>query len=115
MPLNGSRAPKRAPALPHAQIRRPRPGAGIPAKERARKKEPTVRPTTKDYAATLEIKSRTVLEDELDRIVDDAIQHALANPGHGILVTRHSPGTFTIEISDEVPQGTITELDLATR
>jgi hypothetical protein len=74
-----------------------------------------VRFTTKGYAATLEIDSRSVLEDELDSLVDDAIQHALANPGRGILVTRRGPGTFTIELSDEVPQGTITERDLGSR
>ena len=67
---------------------------------------------TRDYARTLEIESRKVLEDELDRIVDDDVQHALANPGPGILVTRQGPGTFTVELSDEAPQGIIAELDL---
>jgi ethanolamine utilization protein EutQ (cupin superfamily) len=70
---------------------------------------------TKDYAKTLEIDSRAVLEGELDRVVDDAIQHAIAKPGHGILVSRNGPGTFTVELSDKVPQGTVEELDLATR
>jgi hypothetical protein len=69
-------------------------------------------PGNKDYAKTLEIDSRRVLEDELDRIVDDAIGHALANPGHGVLVTRRGSRTFTVELSDQVRQGMIDELDL---
>lgn len=71
-----------------------------------------MRLNTKDYAKTLEVDSRAVLEAELDRIVDEAVQHALANPGHGVLVTRKGPGTFTVELSDEVPQGMIAELDV---
>jgi hypothetical protein len=58
------------------------------------------------------VDSCRVLETELDRAVDQAIQHALANPGHGILVTRHAPATFTVEFSRMVPQGIISELDL---
>jgi hypothetical protein len=65
-----------------------------------------------DYMKTLEIDRRAVLERELDRVVDDAIRSAIANPGRGILVTRRSPGTFTVELSNVVPQGTIAELDL---
>ena len=70
---------------------------------------------TENYAKTLEIDTRAVLESELDRLVGDAIQHALVNPGCGILVTRKGPGTFTVELTDEVPQGMIEELDLARR
>ena len=69
-------------------------------------------PRTTDYIKTLKIGSRKVLEAELDRAVDHAIQHALANRGSGILVTRHAPGTFTVELSADVPHGTIAELDL---
>lgn len=65
-----------------------------------------------DYAATLHADSRRVLETELDRVIDQAIQHALANPGHGILLTRHAPGSFTAELSTDVSQGIIAELDL---
>lgn len=68
--------------------------------------------TATDFTATLEVCSRKVLEVELDRVVDEAIQHALASPGHGILVIRRSPRTFTVELSADVPQGTIAELDL---
>lgn len=67
---------------------------------------------TTDYAKTLEIDSRKPIEAELDRVVDIAIQHALAKPGQGILVTRHGPGSFTVELSGTVPPGTTAELDL---
>ena len=67
------------------------------------------------YTTTLKIDSRTALEGELDRIVNEAVQHAVARPGHGILVTRHAFGTFTVELSNEVPQGTIAELDITSR
>jgi hypothetical protein len=70
---------------------------------------------TIDFAKKLEVDNRKALEAELDRVVDDAIQHALACPGHGILVTRLSPGSFTVELSEQVPQGVIAELDLTRR
>lgn len=68
---------------------------------------------TTDCAKKLEIVNRKALEAELERVVD-AVQHALANLGNGILVTRHRPGSFTIKLSDKVPQGTIAELDRTT-
>ena len=61
---------------------------------------------------SLSILDRAHLEDELDRAVDTAIQKAQSSPGRGILVTRHDHSTFTIEVREDVPQGTITEHDL---
>lgn len=72
-------------------------------------------PSAADYQRTLEIDTRNALEGELDRVVAEAVEHALANPGYGILVTRCGPGSFTVRLSDDVPQGTIAELDLSTR
>lgn len=46
---------------------------------------------TTAYATTLEIDSGTVLEAELDRVVDSAIQHSLADSGHGILIPDAHP------------------------
>lgn len=63
-------------------------------------------------AICLSVHDRRDLEDELDRAVERVIQQALASPGRGILVTRHDHATFTIEVSDHVPQGTISERDL---
>ena len=70
---------------------------------------------TTDYAKTIEAESWRALEEELDRLTDEAIQHALGKPGLGILVTRQAPGSFSIELSDKVPPGIIAELDLTTR
>jgi len=33
-------------------------------------------------------------------------------PGKGVLVTRHDYDSYTIQVTDEVPFGTIRELDL---
>lgn len=63
---------------------------------------------TTDYAKALEIDSRRALEAELDRVVEIAVQHALDKKGHGILVTRHGPGSFAVELAGRA-QGTIAE------
>lgn len=49
------------------------------------------------------------LESELDRAVEEAIQEALKNPGRGVMVTRHDHQTFTVELSHDIPHGTISE------
>lgn len=83
---------------------------GLAQNERTGKN--TLQSRTAEYFQLLEIDDRAALECELDCIVEDAIQQALANPTHGILVTRHGPGTFTIELSKEVSPGLIGERDL---
>jgi len=64
------------------------------------------------YAVKVRITQRRQLENQLDLAVDAAIREALNRPGRGVLVTRHDHQTFTVELSPEVPQGTITELAL---
>ena len=64
------------------------------------------------YAVKVRITQRRQLENQLDLAVDAAIREALTRPGRGVLVTRHDHQTFTVELSPEVPQGTITELAL---
>jgi hypothetical protein len=66
----------------------------------------------KHYGVKVRIAQRRDLENQLDLAVDAAIREALNSPGRGVLVTRHDHKTFTVELSDEVPQGTITELAL---
>jgi hypothetical protein len=66
----------------------------------------------KHYAVKVRITQRRDLENQLDLAVDAAIREALNRPGRGVLVTRHDHKTFTVELSREVPQGTITELAL---
>ena len=64
------------------------------------------------YDVKVRIRHRKDLEDELDRAVEAAIREALRNPGPGVLVTRHDHETFSVELSEEVPPGTIAELAL---
>lgn len=65
----------------------------------------------KPYEVKVTIGDRSELEDRLDKTVEHAIAEALRNPGHGLLVTRHDAHNFTVELSREVPQGTILEHD----
>jgi hypothetical protein len=64
------------------------------------------------YAVKVRITQRRDLENQLDLAVDAAIREALNSPGLGVLVTRHDNKTFTVELSHEVPHGTISELAL---
>lgn len=74
-----------------------------------------MQPTTSDvYSKSLRVTERGDLEISLDRAVDDAIQRGPANPGKGILVTRHDHERFTIEFSDRVEAGLICEVDART-
>ncbi|NUP73400.1 MAG: hypothetical protein HOQ07_01900 [Sinomonas sp.] len=63
-------------------------------------------------AVLVSVLDRTLLESDLDRAVDAAIERAIAAPGQGILVTRHDHSTFTVEVTADVPQGIIAERDL---
>ena len=67
---------------------------------------------TPSYSIRLTIPDRKSLDLELDRAVDNAIVAALERRENGILVTRHSHDSFTIELSPEVPFGTTLERDL---
>jgi hypothetical protein len=67
---------------------------------------------TTRYAVEVRISHRKELENELDRAVEGAIREALKNPGRGVQVIRHDHQTFTVELSHDVPHGTIAELAL---
>lgn len=58
---------------------------------------------------TVEITRRRDLETTLDQAVSQAIEQALVSPGKGILVTRQSHATFTIELTEDVAPGLIVE------
>jgi hypothetical protein len=64
------------------------------------------------YAVKVTITHRKELENELDRAVEGAIGEALKDAGRGVLVTRHDHQTFTVELTHDVPHGTISELAL---
>ena len=46
-----------------------------------------------------------LLEHNLNAAVDAALEHALKDGRHGILVTRHGHTTYTVAVSAEVPYG----------
>ncbi|RAM36794.1 hypothetical protein [Arthrobacter globiformis] len=49
------------------------------------------------------------IQQELDSAVELARYQAMKDGGHGILVTRLGPGTFTVTVSADVPYGTTQE------
>lgn len=58
----------------------------------------------------IKVNSRQDLEDHLEAAVRDLQEAALQAGTCGILVTRHSPGNYTAELSDQVPFGMTREL-----
>lgn len=67
---------------------------------------------TQTEVLRVRIDRRDELERTLDTAVEEAIQEAIKNPGHGIRVTRHDHQTFTVELTQGVSEGMIEELDL---
>lgn len=62
--------------------------------------------------ADISIRDVTELEAQLDRAVKTAIESALANGHHGVLITRYDDRKFTVTLTPEVPFGITRELDL---
>nr|WP_087873896.1 hypothetical protein [Arthrobacter globiformis] len=56
------------------------------------------------------VTSRSVLEERLEAAVRQLQGVALLSRSHGILVTRHRAGYYTVSLSDSVPFGTTREL-----
>lgn len=54
--------------------------------------------------------SRQTLEERLEAAVKHLQETAILTGTHGILVTRHKPGSYTAALSDQVPFGTTREL-----
>lgn len=61
--------------------------------------------TDKDFTISITATDRAGMECQLDEAVDRAKALALQEGGQGILVTRTSPGSFTVALSDMVPFG----------
>ncbi|MBT2514687.1 hypothetical protein J7E82_14450 [Arthrobacter sp. ISL-30] len=62
---------------------------------------------------TLTVADRQSLERDLDEAVSQAISEALKEGNKGILVTRCDYRTFKVELSEDVPFGTIAEAEFA--
>ncbi|BCW45157.1 hypothetical protein [Arthrobacter sp. StoSoilB5] len=61
------------------------------------------------YQDLVKVSHSGEFENALDRAVENAILQGYNNPGRGIMVTRHDHRTFTVELSPDVPYGTIFE------
>jgi hypothetical protein len=67
---------------------------------------PTATVTAIDIHAT----SPHVLEERLEAAVKDLQEAAMLTKAHGILVTRHRPGSYSAALSDKVPFGITREV-----
>lgn len=52
-----------------------------------------------------------LLEEDLNAAVDAALEHAMQEGRHGILVTRHGHTRYTVAVSAEVPYGLTMEVN----
>jgi hypothetical protein len=66
--------------------------------------------TPKDATINIRATSRNDLEEQLEKAVAELRAAAMATRSHGILVTRHQPGTYSAALSDRVPFGLTQEL-----
>jgi len=64
------------------------------------------------YSRSITVAKRQDLEPALDSAVEGAIAHAMLFPARGVLVRRYDHGSFTVELTEDVPFGTTIELDL---
>lgn len=58
-----------------------------------------------DFPIAVTATDRASMERRLDEAVAGAREQAMRDRRQGILVTRHSPGAFTVSLSDLVPFG----------
>ncbi|MHA7292122.1 hypothetical protein ACX80V_21165 [Arthrobacter sp. MDT3-24] len=56
--------------------------------------------------------SRAEIEDSINMAVEMARDHSMKEGWQGILVTRHEPGQYTVNLSGDVPYGVTMERDL---
>ena len=61
--------------------------------------------TVAEFPLTLTVADRASMDSQLEAAVTAAKAQALAEKRHGILVTRHSMGEFTVALSETVPFG----------
>lgn len=59
--------------------------------------------------------STTEIEDSITSAVSLAHAHSERDGWEGVLVTRHEPGVYTVNLSSEIPYGVTMERDLESR
>lgn len=57
----------------------------------------------------IHVTSRHALDEHLEAAVNDLQELAMLTGSHGILVTRHGPGNYTVALSEQVPFGVTRE------
>jgi len=57
-------------------------------------------------------RSRAEIEESINTAVETARVHSMREGWQGILVTRHEPGLYTVNLSVDVPYGVTMERDL---
>ncbi|NWL12359.1 hypothetical protein DM793_13860 [Paenarthrobacter nitroguajacolicus] len=57
-------------------------------------------------------KPPTEIEDSINTAVEMVLDHSMSKGWQGILVTRHGPDMYTVNLSAEVPYGVTVERDL---
>lgn len=67
--------------------------------------------TNPGLALTVTTIDRQSMDAELDAAVAAVREQSIIDRQQGILVTRYAPGSFTVELSDEVPFGLTLERD----
>ena len=61
------------------------------------------------YYVEVRITDGNQLQNQLNEAIGNAIREGLMNPGRGVMVTRHDLQTFSVELTHDVPYGTISE------
>jgi hypothetical protein len=60
-----------------------------------------------EFGLTVTASNRHAMDLDLDSAVAQVRERAVADGRQGILINRHAPDFFTVELSDEVPYGVI--------
>ncbi|MEV7605680.1 hypothetical protein AB0N65_09595 [Paenarthrobacter sp. NPDC089322] len=63
------------------------------------------------YYVEVRVTEGRELQNQLNEAVGKAIREGLVNPGRGVMVTRHDQQTFSVELTHDVPHGTISECE----
>lgn len=57
-------------------------------------------------------KSKAQMERQLENAMSQLLENALISCDKGIMITRHSPNEFTLELHPDIPFGVTQELDV---
>lgn len=89
--------------------------------QRLRQRQPTKGKSGLLLITTIELdryfhitgRSRAEIEESINTVVETARVHSMREGWQGILVTRHEPGLYTVNVSGDVPYGVTMERDAA--